>query len=473
MRAPRIALEQGDGTGRRRRLSPMAHPTTEPPRPPADALRRLVNLRWLAIAGQAAAVAAAALLLGPGLPVGQLAGLLALSAAFNALTLWRARRIAQPGAGEVLAQLAFDILLLAGLLYFAGGATNPFTMLFLVPVALSATLLPERATWTLAGLASALYALLLGWHVPLPGMAGHGDQAFGLHVLGMWAGFVATAALIAWFATRLGRSLPRRERELAAAREQALRDERLLAVATLAAGTAHELGTPLNTAALLAAELEEACADDAERAALARELRAQLGRCKATLADLSAAAGEAPLAGGRAEPVDGWLRELVAAWSRRRHAPPPPLALEGPRPAPRLLADRTLAQAIGSVLDNAADASPGEVEVAATWDEAAVRIEVRDRGPGLQGEARARAGREPWSGKPGGLGLGLFLAHRVVERFGGTVRLEDRPGGGLVTRIRLPLDAFQEARHEHEHEHARARARDRDHAPAAAAPGGR
>ncbi len=433
------------------------------PAPPADALRRLAHLRWLALGGQAAAVAAAALLLGPGLPLGPLAALLATSAAFNALTLRRARRIRQPSAREVLAQLAFDILVLAGLLHFTGGATNPFTMLFLVPIALSATLLPERDTWTLAGVAAAAYALLLRWYVPLPGMAGHGDQAFGLHVVGMWTGFVVTAALIAWFATRLGRSLRERERELAAAREQALRDERLLAVATLAAGTAHELGTPLNTAALLAAELEEACAADPERAAVARELRTQLARCKATLADLSAAAGEAPLAGGRAEPVDAWLHGLVEAWARRRRMPAPPLRLAGERPAPRVLADRTLAQALGSILDNAADASPGEVEIAAAWDAEALRVEVRDRGPGLAGEARSRAGREPWSGKPGGLGLGLFLAHRVVERFGGSVRLEDRRGGGLVTRIILPLDPFRE-----ETDHAR----DGDGTPAAA-PGGR
>ena len=438
----------------------MSESHRETPAPPADALRRLAHLRWLALAGQAAAVAAARLLLGPGLPLGALAAVLAASAAFNACTLWRARRIAQPGAGEVLAQLAFDVLVLAALLYLTGGATNPFTMLFLVPIALSATFLPERHTWTLAALAAAAYALLLRWHVPLPGVAGHGDRAFGLHVVGMWTGFVVTAALIAWFATRLGRSLRRRERELAAAREQALRDERLLAVATLAAGTAHELATPLNTAALLAGELEEACAEhDPQAAALARELRAQLARCKATLADLSAAAGKAPLGGGRAEPADAWLRSLVRAWARRRHAPEPPLALAGPRPAPPVLADRTLEQAIGSILDNAADASPGEVEVTASWEDGErLRIEVRDRGPGLAGEARARAGREPWSGKTGGLGLGLFLAHRVLERFGGRVRLEDRPGGGLVTRLTLPLDAFA----------GRDRNDDADAAPAAA-----
>ncbi|RMD79736.1 MAG: sensor histidine kinase, partial [Gammaproteobacteria bacterium] len=408
-------------------------------------LRRLVLLRAVAVAGQALAIAVAAGPLGLPLPLLPLGAVLGAEVLLSLATWAYLARGGEAGPRGFLLQLAADVAALAALLYWTGGAANPFVSLFLVPLAVAAAVLPPPGVWALAGLAVGCHTLLLFWHRPLPvaAPAGGGEAGLplpGLHVLGMWLGFVLGAVLLAWFVTRMGQALQERERELARARERALRDERLLALATLAAGTAHELGTPLGTIAVLARELErEHGAGDPELARRLALLRAQVGRCKEALGALAAAAGESRAEAGRLRPLAAFLEGLAETWRRRRPGAALRCRLEGPRPGPRLVADRSLEQALLSILDNAADASPGEVELEARWDEGQLRLAVCDRGPGLGAAVARAAGRRPVSTKPQGLGLGLFLAHAAIRRLGGEIRLEERPGGGTCTRVVLPL----------------------------------
>jgi two-component system sensor histidine kinase RegB len=201
---------------------------------------------------------------------------------------------AQVGAGgELFGQLCVDLMALAVLLYLSGGAANPLISLLLIPVAVAALSLPGRLTAAVTVLAVAIYSLLTWFYLPLS--VGDAERAARLHLAGMWLTFVVSAAMIAWFVARMTASIRERDRRLAAAREQALRDERVVALGALAAGAAHELGTPLATIAVLVGELEREPALDADARADLALVREQVALCKGIISGMAnAAARRAP-----------------------------------------------------------------------------------------------------------------------------------------------------------------------------------
>ncbi len=409
-------------------------------------LRRLAGLRAVSIAVQALLVVIALRGLHLDLPVLPLALILLGYSLWNGFTLWRARQPRPVSDNEFLLQLVVDALALTGVLYFTGGATNPFAWFYLLPLMIAATLLPKRRVWFMAALTITCYSLLMAFHVPLVpagGMAmGHmeHDNGFSQHVFGMWFGFVLSAGLVSYFVTNMANTLRARERVLAEAREQALRDERLVALGTLAAGAAHELGTPLGTMALVVDDLllDHPAEREPELHAQLALLREQLDRSKQALSVISASAGEPRADGGDAEAADRYLQGLFEAWRVTRPGVDARLMLEGDGPAPRLLADHALDQALRNILNNAADASAQGVELHARWNARQLTIEVLDCGPGLDQAAASSAGKDLYSSKAQGLGVGLFLAHAVIERLGGRISHRDRPHGGTCTCITLP-----------------------------------
>lgn len=428
-------------------------------------LRRLVVLRAIEVVGQITATAVAAYGIGLALPTTVLFALSAGLVLANLLTWWRLYQPWPVTDAELMAHLVLDIGVLTALLYFSGGSTNPFVTLYLLPLSIAAAMLPARYTWTLVGVTLACYSLLLFMYVPLPhesasfgwltallpsNLGGehamHGAQTdFGLHVLGMWFNFAVSAGLIAWFVARMAQSLRDRDQQLAAAREAALRNEQLIALGMLAAGAAHELGTPLATMAVIANELERDHAADPALAQDLRLLRTQTEACKDILTRLTDSAGETRAAQMKAISCEQYLRQLVERWQLLR----PQIVLDthytGTQPAPVIAAERTLEQALLNLLNNAADVSPAGIELDGRWTDKQLTIEIRDRGPGLSGEAARRAGQAFFTTKgPGrGLGIGLFLANASIERFGGEVNLFNREGGGACVRVILPLQALR------------------------------
>ncbi len=405
-------------------------------------LRRLATLRNFVIAVQIAAVLIAVYAFNIAIPLIPLSLVIGVYVLLNALTFARLRLPWPVAEGELFVQLLLDVLALAGLLYFTGGSTNPFISLFLLPLIISAAALPGVYTWAMAAVTVACYSLFMIFYRSLPHAAHTGD--FALHVLGMWFGFFFSAGLIAFFVVKMASTLRERDRMLAAAREHALRNERVLALATLAAGAAHELGTPLSTMAVIVQELnrDPTLADFKEQLQI---LRDQIQRCKGALSILSASAGETRAESGRGLPLDNYLTEIVAQWQRARTAVTVRCHLQGVQPAPQVLAEQTLTQALTIILNNAADASPENVEVTGQWTERELLIEVQDRGLGLAPDAASYAGHKPFftTKAPGqGLGLGLFLAHTTISRFGGQVTLSNREGGGACTRLILPLSSI-------------------------------
>ena len=373
------------------------------------------------------------------LPLAAMGTIVVLQAAVNVRTWLRLRKSAAVSEGELFLELLADVAALTALLYLSGGSTNPFVSLYLLPLTIAATTLTARYAWAMAGLTIACYSALMFFYRPL----GYGHEmhssAFNLHVLGMWANFLVSAVLIASFVATMSASIRRRDRELAIARERALRDEQVLALGTFAAGAAHELGTPLSTIAVLARELER---DHAAEPGLHEDLkllRAQVDNCKRIITSLTTTAGLARAGQARRQSVGEFLADVAEKWSLIRPQVRLDLRCAGAGAAPQIIGEETVRQTLINILNNAADASPQAVEIEGTWNGAELAIEVRDRGPGITDDIAEKAGRAFFSTKAEGRGLGLFLANATIERLGGSVALFNRDGGGGCTRVTIPL----------------------------------
>ncbi len=369
-----------------------------------------------------------------------------LLALLNLLLVWRLRQAVAVTEVEVFAYLCVDLGALAVLLFFTGGSSNPFVSLFLVPVVLSAASLAPRLAWATTLLAALAYTVLMFFYVPLPAPpTGGATAAFSLHVTGMWLNFLFSAVLLAFAVSRITLALRERDRMLADTREHSLRQEQVVALGALAAGAAHELSTPLGTIRLLSEELEQALRDQPALAVDAKLLREQAERCKRILTQLADRAGSPRSESFGGISLEIWLDQVLTDWCAAHPDVGLRRRIDGPRPAPRILDDFTLRQAVVNLLQNARDASPGAIDVEADWDSTRLRLAVFDRGAGPSNAAVDAAGRALHSTKraQGGMGLGLFLARATMERLGGALSLRARDGGGAVATLDLPLAAIR------------------------------
>lgn len=409
--------------------------------------RRLVGiLAWLrlfAVGGQALTVLVVASVLRLDLPLAPLATGMAVLALFNVFACWRLTKPWPVTLAEAFGHVAVDLAGLAWLLFWTGGANNPFTPLLVIPIALAAAALPARYVVVVALLAAGLYALLIPVHVPLPPLHGDSDMRISLHILGSAISFVVTAVLLSVFISRLARGLRDREIDVRRERERALRDEGILAIASQAAGTAHELNTPLSTIQTLVGELQREHADDPELAEDLALLAGQAHRCRDILREL-VAVGRGQLAGTRKTlALDALIKDVTNQFALLR----PEVRLEVVRRVEGRLefdADPNLRHAIINLMCNAADASlaAGRPEVAleVAADGTMLALDVRDHGAGIP----AGGGTAFQTSKQHGLGLGLALANATAERLGGSLLAVPVPGGGLVQQLRIPLSPIEE-----------------------------
>jgi len=403
--------------------------------PASSNLRRVLSVRSVLFSALAALIAVVDLNL-------QRAPLVTIVGALGAFTFasWLRTRIPRPVRdGEVAAQLVVDVVALTGLFYFTGGWTNPLVSLYLVPIAAGAAMLPRALAWLVALAATAGYGAIAVAYVPLPHV--HGADApgaeFATHVLGMGLTFAIAAGLIAYLGTTMAASLRARAAALAHAREEILRNEQIIGVATLAAGTAHELSTPLNTIAVIASEMRAATTDRRD----VDVLLSQIEICKDILRRLR---DEATVASDDLQSIGAFVDGVAEQFQLLRPAADVAFHRSGCAPEPLIRAEPTLRQAILNLLNNAADVSPGCIDVAAKWTADRLVLDILDRGAGFT-NARG-VDREPYAlevpGEPvEGMGMGLILANATIERLGGAVHIADRHGGGAWVQVTLPLAA--------------------------------
>ena len=403
-------------------------------------LRRLILLRNIAIAGQALTIIVVDHGFGIPLPMAALASVTGCLLLVNLATFWRVQQSWPVTDPEVLGQILVDIVALTLLLYFSGGATNPFVGLFLLPVAIAAANLPWGYTWTVALLTVACYSLLVFFHVPLPGSR---DSAQDLQLLafGVWANYVVSAALIAYLVLTVATRLRDQDRTLAKAKERDLNEEYLVRVGSLAAGAAHEIRSPLSTMAVLVKEL---LLQHDDRVNLTQNLRIisdQIEACRRTLSDMVAYRQDVLMNSGQSASVKKFLREILDRWQMLRPGVKLACRWTGTQPPPKISTERSLGQAILNLLNNAADAAPeGEVEMNCGWDAGELKILIQDRGPGIPSELGDRLGERFLTTKrDNGTGIGLLLAKTAIHRAGGSLKLSNRPGGGACAEVVLPL----------------------------------
>ena len=402
-------------------------------------LLRLIIIRMIAIAGESAVIYGLIHGLKMPLPVEPLAGIIVTYLVFNLATWWWLRNTAAVTSLVFFLQLCFDVAVLALLLYFAGGATNPFVSLLLLPLVVAAAVLEQAYVWTMALVVATIYGTLMIVYQPLPHITSQAGHDFDWHVTGMGFSFLVGVALIVFFVLRMAESLRERDRVLMEARERAMRDEKLVALGTLAAGAAHELGTPLSTMAVLSQDLAREYADNAELAPRLTILRQQITRCKESLSMISVSAGQAKAGSGGRLRLDDFLDNVVLQWKIMRPQAHVRFQADGVRPAPWIVSEEGLSQAIISFLNNAADSSPNDVEMNCEWDATRLSITVADRGGGISPADRERLGRESFSTKSEGHGLGMLLAHAIIERLDGQVTVWEREGGGACIHLELDL----------------------------------
>jgi two-component system sensor histidine kinase RegB len=404
-------------------------------RPTRQNLWRVWLIRCLLIVALAALLAGLRLTTDLALPWQPLLLALALFTLTNLGLLWRLRQPHAISEWEFFANLCLDLLFLTVWLYFSGGSTNPLVSYYLIPLVISAAVLRAPFTWALVLLSLLAYTGLLFFYQPLALFvhAGHGGM-LNAHFTGMWINFAFSAFLIAWFVVRMANTMRAQQQSIAAIREQGLRDEQIISAASIAAGTAHELRTPLATMALLVDDMQAQATAPAEDLGL---LQQQIERCEAILAQLVSSNSENQQL--ERLTADTLLKQLMDAWQLARPEVAIELALDPAAAQLHIQGNQALRHALLNFLNNAADASPQQVQLQAMQDQNQLLIAISDRGPGIPGDIAETLGKRYVTGRQDGLGLGVLLSSATIERLHGEVQLLERAGGGTRLEIRLPL----------------------------------
>jgi two-component system sensor histidine kinase RegB len=340
--------------------------------------------------------------------------------------------------------LALDTVCLTALLALSGGAANPFSLLFLVEITLSAVVLSKAWTWSLGGLSILGFASLFWAHVRVPVFEGHRDsKGFSIHLVGMWIAFVVGALLITVFIGKVSEALRRQEQEALQFQQRLAHHERLASIATLAAGAAHELGTPLATIAVVSRELELYGNDtgkDASVADDARLSRSEVERCSEILRQMSGHGGE-PV-GEFPTPIG--LKEICTQVqgglaSGKAQLLDIQVAEDGTTVLPANAARQALLALVKNALESSADGK--RVTLAAQCAGGTISFTVKDTGSGMTPETLRRVS-EPFFTTKGtwrGLGLGTFLVRLFAERLNGSLTFESEAGAGTTAILELPL----------------------------------
>ena len=334
---------------------------------------------------------------------------------------------------HLFCHLAFEAQLLAGLLFFTGGATNPFISYFLVLLVFSAYSLSGTLAFWITVLCIADYSVLSQWYQPLLLATHQHDMTsrslFSWHLAGMWLTFVISALIVTIFIPMLLKARQSQQHEIQQLREQQLKNEQLIGIATLAAGTAHEMGTPLMTMSMIL--------DDADQQPLLAEdleiLHEQVATCRQSLQKL-ANAGRSVHETGNQE-AHAWLSNLLHRW--RLSHPNAVWRDNGISTVALLPNSPLLDQALLNLLDNAAEAGRQPIVLTTKIIDHHWQLSILQ--PDAAAADQLNQQRLFYSQKEDGMGIGLYLSNASVEQFGGSIHLSEATNGGSLCQLRLPL----------------------------------
>ena len=410
-------------------------------------LALLIQLRWIAIAGQVATILTAHFLFGIALPLEEMAMVLLLLLALNLGSYAWWRRHAHVSNRALLVALLLDLAALTAQLYFSGGIGNPFVWLYLPQITLAALLLGVASSALVAAAACACFVALARYHEPLP-LASFDVAGVGLYAIGSVVCLALDAVLLVLVVTRAARNLRERDIRLAELRRQAEEEDHIVRLGLLASGAAHELGTPLASVSVILGDWRRLpqVARDPQMVEELEQMQAALTRCKSILSGILKSAGEARGEAPVITTLHRFFAELVREWQAERpagtlqfHAGSGSLGEDF-----SIVSDATLKQTVTNLLDNAYEASPQWVRLYAERRGDLLRVEVHDLGAGFPPAMLENLGKPYLStrARPGA-GLGLFLVVNVIRKFGGSVTARNRPEGGATVAVELPLSALR------------------------------
>ncbi|WP_423894360.1 ATP-binding protein [Candidatus Pelagadaptatus aseana] len=419
---------------------------------PAENLRRLLMVRGLFLLSLCTLLAFSYWNLQLALPYRPMLWVISGLTLVNIVTLLQMRYQPRVPSSAFGAQLLTDIIGITALLYFSGGADNPFVSYYLVPLCMGAATLNWRASWILMLFSLGCYTLLFFYHIPLPDLAPHAGHAghmnhsahdsrgFSAHTIGMWFNFLVSATLVTFFVVRMADSLRRQHEDLTQLKEDRLRDEQLLAVATLAAGTSHELSTPLTTIKALLHEMIDEQTESSQLKDDLQLLQNQVSQCTQALDNLRQQASHWSEDTQPQQNIAIYCQQLIDNWLLMRPEVNARIAFDAHSSNDQLANFHpSESQAILNILNNAADANPENIEIIVTWNENRLKLMIRDHGPGIDPQLTQQLGEAFISEKGQGRGLGLFLTRATLERHKGTLTLDNHIEGGTEAIITLSL----------------------------------
>jgi two-component system sensor histidine kinase RegB len=413
-------------------------------------LRWLLGLRWVGMAGQMITLAIAGGVLMLELPLLPLLAVIGFTAVSNIVLLTLTKHDAPHHDWAVASVIGADVLLLTVLIYLTGGASNPFSSFYLVLIALAAMSLGVCWLAFIVALSAGAYMFIFYNGLPLKGPNGIGEigcPGYGLHLQGMAVAFFLTALSIAYFVQRMYRSLRSRDAALAEAETRAARADQFSAIAVLAAGVAHELGSPLGTIAVASRELEVALAKLPSAGPLedATLIRQEVERCRTILYRLdrrsTSGTGDAPEPCSAAMLISDLRAAMPVVLNTR-------LVIRDLTQGVTLhLPKQPVVQSLIILIHNAceADTSGQPVELEITHEHGQLRLTVLDRGPGMTAAAQKHAGEPFFTTKPPrqGMGLGLFLVRTLALQLGGEITHQMRESGGTSACFEFPATLIE------------------------------
>ena len=407
-------------------------------------LRTLAFIRWAAVGGQALAVLGVHFGLGLELPLMPALAVIAASALLNLVTsLGQPARVRLSDRNTAVF-LGYDILQLSALLFLTGGLSNPFALLMLAPVTISATMLSRRVTVLLCALAILAVTLLMVFHLPLP-WEPEGFAFPDRFLVGVWTALVLGIVFFAGYAGRVAGESRAMSQALAAAEQALAREQRLAAIGALAAAAAHELGSPLATIAIAAREIARDLPLDGPLAEDIRLVLAQADRCRAILAELAERPPRYGGAGVIPVPLSVAVARICAAQAR------PGIRVEhkavgaAGEAEPQVRESPQLVHGLANLYENALQFARGRVLLRLDWDQDTVTLAVEDDGPGFPPAVLSRLG-EPFlstrASEDGHMGLGIFIAETLLGQTGARLTFRNRRRGGAAVEVHWPRARF-------------------------------
>ena len=368
------------------------------------------------------------------------------------LGVWRLLKSQALSHIELFSHLMVDLLFLFIVLFNTGGASNPLISYLLVLLAVTATILPRLFVNSFAVLSIAFYTFFILLDLEVGHDAGHESMSqevtFQLHLVGMWVIFVVSAILISVFITRMASAIKIREANLAKARENEIRNEQLVAIGTLAAGTAHALGTPLSTMSVLLTELDKLKAEEFDVHEVKEDislLKQQVVRCKQSLSDLTSYYNKSGSDIESSTTLAKFSKD-IKDYIINIHPTANVEFQTNSVVTGNLSGDLSLKHAIINIIENSIKAATSKVvvEFRTTLKSSQLEIVVSDDGPGIPPQVIENFGEPFISLRKESMGIGIFLANAAIAKLNGSIELINLKTGGAQTLIKLPIETMSE-----------------------------